>query len=141
RGLTPPITLTGAKDTLYAYANTYTAKSEGLSEARYKADDTAFSGGVLGTIGGLTKSPQVALAGAAAAGGAGLYSQRYALQIQASNYLGAAQAMECMAAVLVYGKGGDGTEEVRDLAEPGITDADVDFPFLNERINDVRRKL
>lgn len=123
-GLGNPQNLAGAKSVLYGYANAYTKAAEDLYAANYTAADATFGGGVLGMIGGLTKSPETALIGAALSGASGISAQRYAFQIQANNYEGAAQAMECMADVLAYAK-----------------EHEVDFLDLNYRVNDVRRKL
>lgn len=123
-GLGHPQDLAGAKEIVYGYANAYMSAAEKLHGASYNAADVTVGGGLLGMIGGLTSSPETAIVGAVASGLSGMTSQRYAFQIQAKNYEGAAETMECMADVLAYAK-----------------QDEIDFIDLNHRINDVRRKL
>lgn len=140
RGMPAPTELVEAKETLYEYANAYMGHVETLTRANYSAADATMLGGLIGTAGGLTKSPEAAITGTVIAGGAGIFAQRYGLPVQVASYVGAAQAMECMATVLIYGKGPDVAEAWDEEIAPPTGDQ-VDFAFLNQRIDQVRRRL
>jgi len=61
-----------------------------------RASETGFYGAVFGVLGGLAKDVDAAITGAVVGASAGLYSDRYRLQVQAANYETAADAMLCM---------------------------------------------
>lgn len=124
-GLGSPIDLKSARQTLWAYEAAYGEKADALYTAKYQTDDGSFAGGLLGIVGGLTKSPDTAILGTIVAGGSSTTAQRYSLLIQATNYANAASAMECMSSVLAFPKADD----------------EIDYPTLGQRISDVRRKL
>ena len=58
--------------------------------------NTQFAGVTLGGIGALADSIGAATTGAAIAGGAGIWGNRYKLDVQAANYRTAAEAMQCI---------------------------------------------
>lgn len=60
------------------------------------ASETSFYSSVVGVLGGIAGSVPTAAAGGGMAAGAGLYQDRYRLQVQATNYETAADAMWCM---------------------------------------------
>ena len=124
-GLGTPTDLKSARQTLWAYEAAYGEKADALYTAKYQTDDGSFAGGLLGIVGGLTKSPDTAILGTIVAGGSSTTAQRYSLLIQATNYSNAASAMECMSGVLAFPKADD----------------EIDYPTLGQRISDVRRKL
>src|SRR5690606_10915270 len=122
-GLGPARNRSQAIDHTEKYADAYLEAADGLHRANFNASDTTFAGGVLGMVGALAKSPETALVGATMGGFSGVVSQRYAFQIQASNYEGAARAMLCLRNVLWanahYGQ----------------------VHYVNQRIEDIRGKL
>lgn len=124
-GLGTPTDLTSARQTLWAYEAAYGEKADALYMAKYQTDDGSFAGGLLGVVGGLTKSPDTAILGTIIAGGSSTTAQRYSLLIQATNYANAASAMECMSSVLAFPSSND----------------EIDYPTLAQRISDIRRKL
>ena len=124
-GLGTPNDLKSARETLWAYEASYGEKADMLYSAKYQTDDGSFAGGLLGIVGGLTKSPNTAILGTIVAGGSSTKAQRYSLLIQATNYENAASAMECMSSVLAFPESND----------------EIDYPTLGQRISDVRRKL
>lgn len=94
-----------------------------LRSHSYSASDVSFSGGLLGIVGGLTKSPETAIAGALLNGSGSTAQARYEYQVQASNYERAAEALYCMRRHL--------------YPYPGA----IDITLANERIDAIRRKL
>lgn len=142
RGLPPPTGVEDGMRTLYAYANVYTDAAENKLKDSYTASDWTLGGTLLGMVGAITKSHRAGIAGAAIAGGGSTFSARYTLRVQADNYFGAAQAMECMANVLTYGKARTEAKPIRDHVHSlRVDEAHLDKSYLNDRINDVRRKL
>ncbi len=70
-------------------ADRFAAGVDGLSNSQ-------FAGAVVGAIGVLANSLDVGKVGAALAGGAGIWGDRYKLSVQAQNYRSASKAMQCM---------------------------------------------
>lgn len=124
----------GASANLSGYGNYYLMQANGLHASAYRASDAGFAGGLIGMAGGLTKSPQTAIAGAVLGGGGAMANDRYQFQVQAQNYEKAADAMFCMKRVLI--SMGDPTNLLGTSTTPVL-----DVAFLNERIEEVRRKL
>ncbi|MDQ3288665.1 MAG: hypothetical protein M3Q42_10490 [Pseudomonadota bacterium] len=122
-GLSPASTPDEVKRNLKVYADAYLQHADALHSNSYSASDTAFSGGLLGMIGGLAKSPETAIAGALLSGGGNTAQARYQFQVQAANYEKAADALYCMRRHL--------------YPYPGP----IDVGMANDRIDTVRRKL
>lgn len=122
-GLNPATTPGEVKTNLKVYADTYLKHADTLRSASYSASDVSFSGGLLGIVGGLTRSPETAIAGALLNGSGSTAQARYEYQIQASNYERAAEALYCMRRHL--------------YPYPGV----IDISLANERIDAIRRKL
>jgi hypothetical protein len=79
-----------------AYYNLY---SEEASQKRLRAQTTSeisFYSSIVAILGGLAKSREIVEAGGLTAAGAGLYSERYRLTVQAQNYEMAASALMCL---------------------------------------------
>lgn len=106
-----------------AYAETYFGASDRLHLAKFNANDFTFGGALLGMVGAITKSPEAAILGATTAGVSGTVSQRYAFEVQAANYDGAARAMLCLKGIL------------ESYPEYGQT------AYFNQRVTDIRMKL
>ena len=132
-GLDPALSASEAFDNLEAYGNYYLIEASKLHANNYRASDASFAGALVGIAGGLTKSPQTAIAGALLGGGGSIASDRYKFQVQAQNYEKASDGMFCLRGVLysmhIPGKLLVPVDQVLDLA------------FLNERISEIRRKL
>ncbi|QTH72962.1 hypothetical protein [Pseudoalteromonas xiamenensis] len=123
-GLMPAVDIDEAIENLKIYGDAYQKYSDKLRRNEYISNDLTFAGGVLGVIGGVSKSIETALTGVALSSGATITSQRYQFLVQATNYENASVAMYCMYTKLfpVRGEG-------------------VEYNFVNERIDEVRRKL
>lgn len=101
-----------------AYAVTWRQAADGKRQDAQASSEVSFYGALIGAIGGIVKSPPTAIAGTAVAAAGGIFSQRYRLDVQASNYDLAANAMQCMydySLPLLSGNY-DGTNEQRDNA-------------------------
>lgn len=122
-GLNPATRPDEVKRNLKVYADTYLKHADTLRSHSYSASDVSFSGGLLGIVGGLTKSPETAIAGALLNGSGSTAQARYEYQVQASNYERAAEALYCMRRHL--------------YPYPGA----IDITLANERIDAIRRKL
>lgn len=133
-GLPPATGYNDASANLTGYGNYYLMQANDLHASHYRASDTGFAGGLIGMAGGLTKSPQTAIAGAVLGGGGAIANDRYQFQVQAQNYEKAADAMFCMKRVLI---------SMDDPANRLGSNRDVIFDvlFLNEKVEEVRRKL
>lgn len=116
---------TCATDILYGYINAYSEKADELYTLHVAQAEAALGGGVIGTVAGAFERRRLAILGGLLAGGSATMSQRYAGLVQASNYSGAAAALTCMADVVAYAG----------------SDAEIDFPVLNQHITAVRKKL
>jgi hypothetical protein len=123
-GLTPAKTLEQAARNLKIYGDSYQKSAENLMRNEYISSDVGYGGGVIGVIGGLVKSFQTTIAGALAATGSSIASNRYQLTVQAKNYERAANAMHCMYTAL-YPQ----------------TDLGLEVHYVNENIDKVRRDL
>lgn len=84
------------KEKMQGYYDAYIKKAEGLRRKNQKASEVTFYSSLLGLIGGAAESVNTVIAGAVGAAGGSVYSDRYGLQVQASNYELAADAMLCM---------------------------------------------
>ena len=62
-GLDPALSASEAFDNLEAYGNYYLIEASKLHANNYRASDASFAGALVGIAGGLTKSPQTAIAG------------------------------------------------------------------------------
>ncbi|WP_157979148.1 hypothetical protein [Rhodoferax ferrireducens] len=71
-------------------------ESDELAKGVDGLNNTQFAGAVLGAIGVLANSIDVGKGGAAIAGGAGIWVDRYKLSVQSSNYRVGANAMQCV---------------------------------------------
>ena len=74
----------------------YTTKAQDDRVIAQYASETGFYGAVIGVLGGIAKDITAVASGAGIGAGAGLFSDRYRLQVQAANYEAAADAMLCM---------------------------------------------
>ncbi|MDZ4021504.1 hypothetical protein PssiTeo3_49190 [Pseudomonas sichuanensis] len=126
--LKKPETQHDLKLNLMIYRDHYFKVHNDLVTANNAAKDTAVAGGIIGVIGGLTKSASTVYTGSAIAAGSSIYGQRYDFTIQALNYRKASIAMDCMLGVVAP------LPDVTPLSNPGITTA-------SENIEEVRRKL
>lgn len=124
-GLSPAKTISEAIENSKIYGDAYQEQATKLRGNDYILSDSGFAGGILGVVGGLTKSLETAIAGAVIAGGSSVISQRYQFLVQATNYEKASDAMYCM-----YGK-----------LYPVDWDEVTIVEFANERIDEIRRKL
>lgn len=115
-------TAIGAMKTL---SEKYQEKSDELAKDNYLASDITFGGGVVAAVGGLIKSTATAVTGVAAAGGGSFAAERYVYETQSLNYERAADAMDCMLAVLIPNKSVTG----------------VDATFLNLQVDKVKKSL
>lgn len=95
-GLLPATMVSEAKDNLRIYRDKYIQNADELRMKMYKLSDVGFGGGVIGVIGGLTKSVTTAISGAVLATSSPMITERYQYTIQAANYDKAAEAMNCM---------------------------------------------
>jgi hypothetical protein len=77
----------------------YLAYSEAAKDKRtsaQSASEVGFYGAVLGVVAGIAKDVNTAIGGGLIGSGAGLYNDRYKLQVQAQSYEVSADAMLCM---------------------------------------------
>lgn len=74
----------------------YSDEAQSKRVVAQRASETGFYGAIVGVLGGLAKDFDTAATGALVGAGAGLYNDRYRLQVQAANYETAADAMFCM---------------------------------------------
>jgi hypothetical protein len=95
-GYGPATNLTQAQCYLRDYETAYVEQADARITRYYKGSDTGTAGGIIGMLGGLTKSPQTAIAGLLINAGGNLEEQRYQLRVQAGNFNKAANAMRCM---------------------------------------------
>lgn len=123
-GLLPAKTIEHAIENLKIYGDSYQDYGNKLRRNEYISSDIAFIGGILGVAGGLTKSVETVIAGAVLGSGGLIVSERYQFLVQATNYEKASDAMYCMYSQLYPVSGGS-----------------IPFGFVNERIDEVRRKL
>lgn len=123
-GLTPATNIQEAIQNLKIYGDSYQTSADGLRKNEYVSSDIGLGGGVVGVVGGITKSVATAISGAVVASGSSIVSQRYQFVVQAANYEKASDAMYCMYSKL-YVANSNG----------------LDVRFVNERIDEVRRKL
>ena len=94
--LSSPRGLDEARHQLLTYAAVYMDEARKRMELFYKGSDAAMGGGLIGAIGGLTKSPETAVAGVLLSAGGSIPEQRYQMRVQADNYAKAADAMRCL---------------------------------------------
>lgn len=100
-GNLPAADLETAKNFLRDYEIAYVEQADARITRYYKGSDTGIAGGIVGMLGGLTKSPQTAIAGLLINAGGNLEEQRYQLRVQAGNFNKAANAMRCMQRALI----------------------------------------
>lgn len=86
-----------------AYRHLYLEEADKKRLQAQSASEVSFFSSVLGVLGGVARSQDAALTGGGIAAGAGLYSDRYKLIVQAANYEKAAEALECMYLLLPDG--------------------------------------
>lgn len=123
-GLLPAVNIEEAIENLKIYGDAYQVYGDMLRRNEYISSDTLLAGGILGVVGGVAKSAETAIAGAVLGAGASIISERYQLLVQATNYENASDSMYCMY-VNLYPVAGGG----------------VSYQFVNEKIDEVRRKL
>lgn len=124
-GLPPASSWPEGVQTVRAYGNTYIEAADKLHRSNYRASDAAFGGGLLGMIGGLTRSPETAVAGALLTGGGNTASERYQYMVQAKNYEKASEAMGCLERSMLL-----------------VTQCNsLDLFELNDAVAQIRRKL
>jgi hypothetical protein len=117
------------KTLLKAYAEHYDDQADLLRKRMYQMSDAALGGGLLGILGGLTKSADTAIAGGVIAAGAAIPPSRYNLQTQAENYEKASESMYCMYKEAT-------TSELTDQEKTALRPHE-----FNDRIDRVRRRL
>ncbi len=103
----------------------YQDKADELAGDNYLASDITFGGGVVAAVGGLIKSTATAMTGVAAAGGGSFATERYVYEVQSQNYERAADAFDCMLAVLI----------------PNESVSGVSATFLIRQIDKVKKSL
>lgn len=91
-----PQTFDEVRAAFLAYYNLYLAEADGKRLNAQRANEAGFYSAVIGVIGGIAKSIEVAVGGAVGSAGAGLYGDRYRLGVQAHNYELAAKSLRCM---------------------------------------------
>lgn len=123
-GLLPASNIKEAIENLKIYGDSYQATADELRKNEYVSSDIGLGGGVLGVVGGLTKSVETAITGAVVASGSSIVSQRYQFLVQAANYEKGSDAMYCMYSKLYVANSND-----------------LEVGFVNEKIDEVRRKL
>ena len=123
-GLLPAANIKQAIENLKIYGDSYQTSADRLRKSEYVSSDIGLGGGILGVVGGLTKSVETAITGAIVASGSSIVSQRFQFLVQAANYEKASDAMYCMYSKLY-------------VANP----VRLDVEFVNEKVDEVRRKL
>lgn len=88
--------LDDAAKTFLAYSIFYTDQAAAKRKMAQNANETSFYSSVIGVIGGIVKSATTAITGGVVGAGAGLFTDRYRLDVQAHNYETASTAMRCM---------------------------------------------
>lgn len=88
-------TRSGILSQLEAHEHIWSAEAASLAHDKEDLGNLQFGGAVLGALGVVGKALDVGRAGAAVAGGAGVWDSRYKLEVQRNNYRQASEAAEC----------------------------------------------
>lgn len=130
RGLSPATTTPQAIKNLKIYSDSYFSTADSLRTKEYISSDISLGGGILGILGGVGKSVEIAVSGGLISTSAVMFSDRYQLKVQATNYEKAGDVMSCMYRAAVF------------LEKIGSASASVEAPkFINYRVDEVRAKL
>jgi hypothetical protein len=89
-------TLRGVRAQVRAHKVLWDKEASGLAKGVDGLSNTQFAGAVIGAAGVLASSLDVGKGGAALAGGAGIWGDRYKLAVQAGNYRAGSNAMQCI---------------------------------------------
>lgn len=89
-------TYNGMDAQIRAHIEVWSAEAKQLSKGTDVVSNTQFGGVVLGGIGAAADALGASRLGAAIAGGAGVWGNRYQLEVQSANYHTAAGAMRCI---------------------------------------------
>lgn len=87
----------GALAQIKAHQVEWQRAADGLAASTDFTNNLGFAGAVIGAAGVIRDSLEIGRIGAGIAGGAGVWSDRYKLAVQADNYRRGAEAMQCMA--------------------------------------------
>lgn len=74
----------------------YAEEAQDKRKLAQSSSEIGFYSSILAVLGGIGKSPEVAIGGALLGAGSAMYSERYKLQVQATNLETASDAMLCM---------------------------------------------
>lgn len=130
RGLRPATTTPQAIKNLQIYSDSYFSTADSLRIKEYTSSDISLGGGILGILGGVGKSVEIAVSGGLISTSAVMFSDRYQLKEQAKNYERAGDVMSCMYRAAVF------LEKIGGAADS------VETPkFINYRVDEVRAKL
>lgn len=89
-------TFSNAQEKVKGFYLAYTDEAQNKRMALQRAKETGFFSGILAAIAGTTGAKNAAIAGASGAAGSSVYSEHYSLEVQATNYEYAAEAMACV---------------------------------------------
>lgn len=137
-GPTPATTLQQLRSNLRSYEVAYTEQADARFERFMKGSDTTAGGGIIGTIGGLTKSPQTSIMGALLGAGGSYAEQRYQLQVQAKNFNRAAKAMQCLGRVMAFPPGPPEISGDALLIASAVSLADDHIDQVKSRLRDAQ---
>jgi hypothetical protein len=95
-GPAPAATIEVARSNTRTYMLAYLEQAQARVRGQQWGSDVSAFGGIAGSVGGLTKSPETSILGLLLGAGGTYGEQRYQMRVQANNFTKAAASMRCL---------------------------------------------